>query len=266
MAMDQVDLRLLSLRTPSALAVNRMAASLKARGQLTPIIITQESPIVVDGFKRIQAAQVLGMDTLKATSLSADPIQAKAMMYLMNRSGSFSTIQEALLVRELVDTDGLSQKDVAGMLERHKSWVNRRLLMIRRLAPEIIEDLKLQLLPPGSAPTLARVPPCNQPDFSITIQNHRLSAKEAGRLIELWCKATDPGVKQFLLQSPRQTLDVLQEAKAGSSAQQNTIHKIWQLLGVLERQSQGRDRIKQPLRQVQSGLMAIHQALLKENL
>ena len=104
--------------------------------------------MVVDGFKRIQAARDLGMDSLKATWLSADATQAKAMMYLMNRSGSFSIIQQALLVRELVDTDGLSQKEVASMLERHKSWVNRRLLMIRRLTPEIIEDLKLELLPP----------------------------------------------------------------------------------------------------------------------
>jgi len=159
-----------------------MAASLKARGQLTPIIITEKVPVVVDGFKRIQAARDLGMDSLKATCLSADPIRAKAMMYLMNRSGSFSMIQEGLLVRELVDTHGISQTDAAAMLERHKSWVNRRLLMIRRLAPEIIEDLKLELLPPGSAPTLARLQPCNQPEFSMAIQTHRLSAKQVSHL------------------------------------------------------------------------------------
>jgi len=36
MAIDQLDLWLLFLRTPTVLAVKRMAASLKARGQLTP--------------------------------------------------------------------------------------------------------------------------------------------------------------------------------------------------------------------------------------
>jgi len=265
MAIDQLDLRLLFLRTPTALAVNRMAASLKARGQLTPIIITEKVPVVVDGFKRIQAARDLGMDSLKTTCLSADPIRAKAMMYLMNRSGSFSMIQEGLLVRELVDTHGISQTDAAAMLERHKSWVNRRLLMIRRLAPEIIEDLKLELLPPGSAPILARLQPCNQGEFSIAIQTHRLSAKQVRHLIELWCKAPDPAVKHFVLQSPTEALQVVGEAKAPSSTAENIIRKIWQLLGMLERQYQGKEQIEQPVHQVQAGLMAIHQALSRKN-
>jgi len=157
---DQIDLRLLALRMPTPTAVEQMATSLRKRGQLTPIIITEDGKhaVLVDGFKRHEAAQILGIDYLKATSLTADPTQAKGMMYLMNRAGAFSMIQEAMLVRELVDTDGLTQTETARLLDRHKSWVSRRLLMIRHLAPGIIEDLKLELLPPGSAPTLARLP------------------------------------------------------------------------------------------------------------
>jgi ParB-like chromosome segregation protein Spo0J len=186
---DQIDLRLLALRTPTTPAVEKMAASLKRRGQLTPIIIAEDGkyPMLVDGFKRHEAARALGLDSLKGTSVTADPTQAKAMMYLMNRAGSFSMIQEAMLVRELVDTDGLTQTETARSLDRHKSWVNRRLLMIRHLAPEIIEDLSLELLPPGSAPSLARLPRCNQADFSAAIQIHRLSAKQIRNLIDLWC-------------------------------------------------------------------------------
>jgi ParB-like chromosome segregation protein Spo0J len=261
MAIDQVDLRLLPLRTPTAPAVNRMAASLRARGQLTPIIVTQDTPVLVDGFKRIQAARILGMTALKAVSLNVDPVKAKAMMYLMNRSGGFSIIQEALLVRELVDTDGLSQKEAAQLLERHKSWVNRRLLMIRRLAPEIIDDLKLQLIPPGSAFTLARVPPCNQPDLSIAIQTHRLSAKQTASLVNIWCKATDTGVKHCLMQSPREAIKIILD----KPPQQRMIRQIQRLLGIIDRQFHGNDAIKPHLIQVQSGLMAIHQALVKEN-
>lgn len=262
MAIDQVDLRLLSLRTPTALAVNRMAASLKLRGQLTPIIVTQDTPVLVDGFKRIQAARILGMTDMKAVSLNAGPVKAKAMMYLMNRSGSFSIIQEALLVRELVDRDGLSQTEAGQLLERHKSWVNRRLLMIRNLAPAIIDDLKLHLIPPGSAPTLARVPPCNQPDVSIAIQTHRLSAKETASLVDLWCKATDTGVRQCLMQSPREALKIMLD----TPPQQHMIRQIQRLLGIIDRQFHENDAIKPHLIQVQSSLMAIHQALLKEHL
>jgi len=105
--------------------------------------------------------------------------------------------------------------------------------------------------------------PCNQPEFSMAIQTHRLSAKQVSHLIELWCKAPDPAVKHFVLQSPREALQVVEEEKARSSSAQNIIRKIWQLLGMLERQFQG--QIEQPVHQVQAGLMAIHQALSRKN-
>lgn len=263
-ATDRIDLRLLSLRTPTALALKRMATSLHKMGQLTPLIIAQdgEPPILVDGFKRLQAAQSLGLDTLKATSLSADPIQAKAMMYLMNRAGSFSMIQEALLARELVDTDGLRQTEAAALLQRHKSWVSRRLLMIRALAPEIIEDLKLELLPPGSAPALARIPRCNQPDFSAAIQTHQLSVKELNSVIALWCKATDPGVKHSLLQAPKEALKVIEKEK---DSPEGILPGMWKLLASLERQSRGR-AFRESLHQIKSALMAMEQTLSQESI
>ncbi|MCP4625430.1 MAG: hypothetical protein GY850_18210 [bacterium] len=115
------------------------------------------------------------------------------------------------LVRELVDSDGLTQSEVAKLLDHHKSWVSRRLLMIRHLAPPIIEDLKLALLLPGSAPALARLPSCNQSDFATAIQMHRLSVKQIRDLIQLWFKAADSQTKQFLLKSPIEALNIIQE-------------------------------------------------------
>jgi len=276
-SIDQIDLRLFALRTPAAIAVKRMAASLRKRGQLTPIIIADDGkyPMLIDGFKRHQAAQVLGLDSLKATCLTADPTQAKAMMYLMNRAGTFSMIQEAMLVRELVDTDGLTQSETAKLLDHHKSWVSRRLLMIRHLAPEIIEDLKLELVPPGSGPALAQLPPCNQPDLSAAIQIHRLSAKEIRKLIELWCKASDPGTKQFLLKSPKEALNIIKQENTRLTTPQKTLQNIWKLIAVFENQlqfpmqqlsRQATTELKKSIQQVKVGLAAVQQHVSKENL
>ena len=59
-----LDLRLMHLRTPTAPAIARMAASLKKDGQLTPIIAGNDGkcPILIDGFKR--HATALGLDAL----------------------------------------------------------------------------------------------------------------------------------------------------------------------------------------------------------
>ena len=277
MGIDQIDLRLFALRTPTAMAVERMAASLIKRGQLTPIIIADDGqyPMLIDGFKRHQAAQSLGLDSLKATCLSADAIQAKAMMYLLNRAGTFSMIQEAMLVRELVDTDGLTQSEAAKLLDHHKSWVSRRLLMIRHLSPEIIEDLKLELIPPGSAPALARLPSCNQSDFSAAIQTHRLSAKQIRHLVDLWCKAGEPETKRFLLKSPQQTLEIIKEESKNTTSLQKTLHNICKLIAVFENQLKARSQalsrqaiseLRKSIQQAKLSLICVQQHISKENL
>jgi ParB-like chromosome segregation protein Spo0J len=262
---DQIDLRLLALRTPTSSAVKRMAESIQNRGQLTPIIIANDEGfnVLVDGFKRYEAVRTIGHDSLKATSLTADPTQAKAMMYLMNRSGGFSMIEEAMLVRELIETDGLTQTETARLLDHHKSWVSRRLLMIRNLRPEIIDDLKLELIPPGAGPTLARVPQCNQADFSTTIQMHRLSPKEIRKLTDLWCKAGDPVKKQFLIKSPHEALSIIKQEQAGLTTPQKALLRMWKLIAVFEEQLEGKTDagLKESLYQVKSGLVAMQQYL-----
>jgi ParB-like chromosome segregation protein Spo0J len=208
---DRLDLRLRHLHTPCDAAIQSMAASLEKRGQISPLIAADDGQclILVDGFKRQAAAEAIGLAPIEVMAKDIDPLHSKAMLYLANRAKGFSMIQEAILIRELVEVDGLKQVEVATVLERHKSWVSRRLDMIRRLAPEIVEDLRLGLLPPGSVASLAQLPPCNQSDFSTAIQAHRLRPKEIHRLVELWCKAKDPAIKHFLLNRPKRALQIV---------------------------------------------------------
>jgi ParB/RepB/Spo0J family partition protein len=213
-APDQLDLRLRHLHTPSDGSIRRMAQSLKQRGQLSPLIAADDGQrlIVADGFKRQSAAASIGLDSLMVMAVNTDALQTKALMYLVNRQKGFSLIDEAILIRELVEIDGLKQVEVADLMERHKSWVSRRLNMIRSLAPEIISDLQLNLLPPGSALSLARLPLCNQADVAVTIQTHQLHPQQIHRLVDLWCKAKAPDYKQFLLQFPKEALGLLKNA------------------------------------------------------
>ena len=65
-------------------------------------------------------------------------------------------LEEAWIVQSLVREDGLSQLQVAELLERHKSWVCRRLALLERLSEECREDLRLGLLSPTMARQLTR--------------------------------------------------------------------------------------------------------------
>lgn len=212
---DQLDLRLGFLRPVHAGAQEKMAASLVKHGQLTAVVAVEQGGchILIDGFKRHRCAGLLGMKTLKVAVLKKSAAEAKALLYLLNRPDGFSTIMEALVVWELVEIEGLNQVEAAILLERHKSWVCRRLSMIRSLTPEIVHDIKLGLLPAGVGPSLARLQPATQADFSICIQKHNLKTREVNRLVDLWCKTSDPGARRHLLESPRQALETVSRDK-----------------------------------------------------
>lgn len=222
MSLSQVDLRLLPICRPSAKSIQKMVATLKEQGQISPLILSKEN-ILIDGFKRYTAAEKLGFNKINAMALDVDLVRAKVMTLTLNPKKQINVIQEAVLVRELVEKDGLAQTEVAIFLQKHKSWVNRRLALINSLAPEIIEDIQLELISPGSGQHLARLHTCNQADFSATIQQHGLKPNQVATLIDLWSKAKDSKVKQDILSSPQESLRVYHEQKK--------LHTLFQRLG-----------------------------------
>ncbi len=207
---SKLDLSLAHLRQCTESAIKDMVSSLEKRGQLNPIVVAGDTKhmVLVDGFKRHQAAGLIGMSELNALVLPLHGAQMKAYTYLLNRNKGFSFVEECLLIHELVDQDGLTQTEIAVMLERHKSWVSRRLDIYRRLAPQIIEDIRVGVLQEGSGRSLARLPQGNQVDMSAAILRDGLKTNEVKRLVDLWCKADTPETRQFVINNSRKALEL----------------------------------------------------------
>ena len=211
----QISLEFERLHRPSSKRIKKMEQSLKTQGQISPVAVHHQSNneyMLIDGFKRYRAAKNLGWKSLRAVDIETNEYHAKAMVYLMNQSSSFSIIQEAILIKELVDQDGLTQKEAGILFGRHKSWISRRLDMIKNLQPEVIDSFLMELIPPGVGPTLARVGSCNQCDIVAAIQKDQLTAGEINVLVDLYCKTSDPGMKKSILQAPRQSISILKQA------------------------------------------------------
>ena len=210
--LSKLDIRLKRLRNTAESSVQSMVMSLKKRGQLTPVVAARQGSvyILIDGFKRQMAAEILNLKSLLVIIVQWEEVIQKAQMYLLNKNNGFTMIEEGLLIRELVEKDGLNQSEVATLLERHKSFVSRRLAIIRDLSPQVLEDIKLGLLPGGSALSLARLPHDNQAEWDRVIQTHRLKAKECHQLMDFWFKADTHQQKQFLLDYPRKALELCQ--------------------------------------------------------
>lgn len=187
--------------------IERIRQSMQQVGQLSAIIVVRRGQKleVLDGFKRRRAAELLGWEKLLVSEAELDETAQWAMMLLLNQRGgaAMAEMEEALILRELVSR-GLSQVEIAGLLQRHKSWVSRRIGLIERLHPELIESIKLGLLQPGVARRLLSLPAGNQLQIAAAVQQAQLGARDTELVVSLWQK--EPSFRPQLLADPRSAL------------------------------------------------------------
>ena len=190
-------------------AETAMAGSLRRYGQLSPLVVClrEETHEVLDGFKRLAAARILGLKTLGARLLEADERAAKAAIYGLNDTGRRPhEWEEAWIVHALVREDGMTQVEVAELLGRHKSWVCRRLALVEKLAGEAREDLRLGLLSGRAARSLVRLPAGNQGGVLASLHRDDLTADELNGVVDLLLAAPGQSQQEYILAQPRQAL------------------------------------------------------------
>ena len=190
-------------------AESAMAGSLRRYGQLSPLVVClrEETHEVLDGFKRLAAARILGLKTLGVRLLEADERAAKAAIYGLNDTGRRPhEWEEAWIVHALVREDGMTQVEVAELLGRHKSWVCRRLALVEKLAGEVREDLRLGLLSGRAARSLVRLPAGNQGGVLATLHRDDLTADELNGVVDLLLAAPGQSQQEYILAQPRQAL------------------------------------------------------------
>ena len=215
LAISELDERLGRYRLAQPKLEQQMLKSLRDYGQLSPVVVCQldGQTVLVDGFKRLRAARTLkGHDRLVARFLETDEQGAKAAIFNLNRiTGRPVELEEAWIIYALVIDDGLQQIEVAQMLGRHKSWVNRRLALIEKLCNEARESLRLGLITPTQARHLTRLPRGNQNPAMQTATHTALTSRELSCMVDLLLASSTQEQTQFVLEKPRQAIEQSQE-------------------------------------------------------
>lgn len=178
--------RLAALRLCEAAALDAMQRSLKRYGQLTPIIAFTEGDQIetLDGLKRLRAARALGWPTVAVTIADvADGIEAKVRLAELHQHRGLTELEQGWLVRSLYRDDKLSQPEIARRLDRHKSWVCRRLVLVEALDLAVQADVRLGLLVPRAAIALAALPRGNQVPASAVVIRRGLTVRQTERLV-----------------------------------------------------------------------------------
>ena len=227
----ELDERYAELRIAQPRAESAMAASMRRFGQISPVVVAQRDGVLVliDGFKRLAAARELELAMLTVRTLPLSSRAAVAAVYGLNRGGrGLLDLEEALVVRKLVRSLGLTQPEVGELLDRHKSWVSRRLSLVERLCEEVQDDVRVGLVTPTVAREVARLPRGNQPEVAATVHKHGLTTREAAALVTLFEQTTDRREQRGLLDDPRTALEahgrkreeVPHDARLGTKANQ----------------------------------------------
>jgi ParB-like chromosome segregation protein Spo0J len=203
--------RLSCLRLRDADALAAMRRSIEQYGQLSALTLFRaggDTLEIIDGFKRVRAARVLGLRTLLARVESLDPVQAKLRLRALQQGSGLTELEEGWLVRSLYRDDRLTLPEIAQQLHRHKSWVWRRLMLVEALESDLQADVRLGLLAPRSASALSRLPRGNQRAASEVVMRHGFTVRQTERLVDEALAEEDDAARAALLARRLTEVDV----------------------------------------------------------
>jgi ParB-like chromosome segregation protein Spo0J len=193
---------LAGLRLASDEALRRMRQSLTRHGQLSALAAyaTETGGLeVVDGFKRLRAARELRLGTLRVHVVARTAVHAKVAVRMLNEVQGLSELEEAWLCRSLYREDGLTQPEIGRLLDRHKSWVCRRLILAEALDEAVQADVRLGLLGTAAALAVARLPRGNQRTAADVVVRRGLTLVQTERLVAAVLACPDDAGRAHLL-------------------------------------------------------------------
>ena len=140
---QRIDRRWESLRLPNELQERALLSSISSCGIREPLqgVMSGETLLLLDGFKRLRCSQKLGIQRAPAVSLGAD--EAGGMLALLRQSNAhaLSTLEQAALVDELKARYHLSVTEIARHLERSAAWVSVRLGILSQMSESVREAI-----------------------------------------------------------------------------------------------------------------------------
>jgi ParB/RepB/Spo0J family partition protein len=205
----EFDLSLSGMRIMNMYRILQVEKSMRLHGQLQPVVarVYEAGYQIIDGFKRLYAAEDLMMETLQCRLLDIDLTQAKVLLLSYNRPHqSMEAWEEAMVLQDLQKTHSLNQSILARMTGYSRSWVSRRLALIDKIDEGISSDIMMGVLTSSHARALTKLPRGNQGEVAHVIASYRFSSRQSDTLVEAFLKAKDEKQQRYILTHPEKIL------------------------------------------------------------
>lgn len=135
--------------------ISRLTASIHQHGQQTPVLAVAGAAggyVLIDGYARVSALESLAHDVVEALVLPLN--EAEALIQSLRFEAAARrrcALEDAWLLRELVEVQGKHQAELAVALQRSASWISRRLALVRVLPDAVQAAVRRGQIPPQAA-------------------------------------------------------------------------------------------------------------------
>ena len=247
--LHRLELRFAATRITDAPAVQRLANSIEQYGQQVECVAAGQAGdsglVLIDGYRRVAALQRLRRDTAQVQCWSCPVDQALAQVLARAGSRAFMPIEEALLLRELIDAPGLTQREAARQCARDVSWVQRRLMLLGGLPEALLQAVREARVSSWAATRvfvpLARANSEHASRVLASLDAQPLSTRELWSWFEHY-QGAQCAQRARMVEHPRLFIDSLNECERRRDAKQlrdgperEAVAQLGHLLSLLER-------------------------------
>lgn len=149
-----------------------LAASLLQHGQQVPVLVVEKDGVyvLIDGYARVDALVELARDIVDVVVLEVPEVDGLVLRHRLAASKA-SALEEGWLLVDLIDRHGIGQQEAALRLQRSKSWVSRRLALVKVLPDSVQDAVKKGIVPAHAA-------------MKFLVVMARANARQCSRLVE----------------------------------------------------------------------------------
>jgi len=168
--------------------ITQLARSLSRDGQWDPLLVRKRpdgSFELISGECRLRAAKKLGWKTIRCTVVNVDDREAYVLALKTNVTRrNLNVVEESEALLRISRLFGLTQVELAELLEKDQSWVSRRLALATRLADYCKDALRRGKISPSHADLLVHLPEDQQVKMCKEVVRKGMGVRSLRSLIE----------------------------------------------------------------------------------
>ena len=207
--------------------VDRCVKVIRQYGLLTPPVVGdlgRGGHVVLSGECEFQALREIGAKSMEAITvpIGGEGEGDRLSLLLMSLKRNPNALSEGILINQLFKTGQYTQAQLGELLGRSVSWVNKRISLVTRLEPSVMELVKLGQICPHSAQEISRLPAGAQHGFSVTVVKEGLPKSSVEALVSAFNAPACPDeIKGQIVSDPRSTLARLSDTALAKAIRQH---------------------------------------------